>query len=233
MFMKRSVLLIIAAAILLMTNICFGAPASAGGRIIPPPPINIPYGAKISCDINISNSDILGIIKQAMLAVAATSDEMLAQAKQNGGEPAEPVTMINKLHLQDLDKLIDGVKGVRVVVARYNKKIDPSVVTKDFEKGLVKTGTFSKASGGLNILPGVVELYSEAENAGYVAFTYDPQQHILCVMRIVGSLDISKLSEWAVRTAGVMDPLSDESGNTPGMPTPADDKDSAAPASNQ
>ncbi|MEN6357559.1 MAG: hypothetical protein ABFD83_10815 [Armatimonadota bacterium] len=226
--MKKSTVLIIAAVILFTCSGCFGAAPSANGGLIPPPAINIPYGGAIIAEINLSDNDILGIIKQAIPAIAATSDDMLVQAKQSNSEPAAPIALISGLQLQKFGEVINGVKGVRLIVAQYGKNIKSSDVINDFEKGLVKTGTFSKVASGLGLVPGVVGFYAEADNAGYVAFMYDSHERNLYAARVVGSLDIPKLTEWTIRALGTLKIHGGELGDLLGVPVPATQDDGAS-----
>jgi hypothetical protein len=227
--MKKTLLVIIATAILSVCSICYGAapaPCTAAG-LIPPPAINIPYGGKIIAEVNLSDNDILGIIKQVVTAAADTSDDMVVQAKQSNSEPSVPVALISSLQLQKLAEVISGVKNVRLVVAKYGNNVNPSSLINDFEKGLAKTGTYSKIASGLDIVPGVVGLYAAADNSGYVSLMYDSHERMLYAVRAVGSLDIPKLTEWAVRAVGSLKLQGGELGNLLGVPVPSTQNDGA------
>lgn len=232
--MNKTLLVITAIAILSMCSMCYGAapaPCPAAG-LIPPPAINIPYGGTIIAEVNLSDNDILGIVKQIIPAVASTSDDMLAQAKQSNSEPPEPLALISSLQLQKLSAVISGVKNVRLVIAKYGKNTNPSDVISNFEKGLAKAGTYSKVASGLDLVPGVVGLYAEADNAGYVTFMYDSNEHRLYAVRVVGSLDIPKLTDWTIRAVGALKIKDGQLGSLLNMSIPTAPNDEA-PASDQ
>ncbi|MCE5322587.1 hypothetical protein LLG46_04630 [bacterium] len=206
--MKKSTI-IIAAAILLASSICYGAvppPGEAAG-LIPPPAINIPYGGTIIVEVNISDDNILGIIKQTIPAVAAALDEVQKESDQENAELPGQISLISNLQLKTLGEVIDSIKGVRLVVAKYNKNVVLSDLIHNFEKGLAKVGTYSKVASGLDILPGAAGLYAEAGNAGYVGFAYDSHERMLYAVRVIGSMDVSKLAAWTIRAMTVVNKM--------------------------
>ncbi|MHB9038642.1 MAG: hypothetical protein ACYC64_18485 [Armatimonadota bacterium] len=195
---EKTLVVVIAAAIALVGNICFGAPANTGGGLIPPPAINIPYGGMIVTEINLSDNDVLGIIKQALPTIANT---MQNASIQSGSGQSAVQSVAGSLDLQSIGQVIDGIKGVRFIIAKYDRDISPADMIKQFGEGIAKTGKFSKIASDFAFVPGVVGLYVQENNSGYMGFMYDHQGKVLYAARIVGSVDVPKLVEWASKHA--------------------------------
>ncbi|MCE5315511.1 MAG: hypothetical protein ABFD49_09445 [Armatimonadota bacterium] len=192
--MKTSV--IIAITILIAASACFAAPTSTEGGLIPPPAINIPYGGTVVTEINISDNDVLGIIKQALPVIANVMQSQPAQTQD--GQPTA-VFAAKSLDLQAFGQAIGGITGIRFIIAKYEKQISPSDMVKQFGDGVAKIGKFSKIASDFAFVPGVAGIYAQENNSGYMGFMYDYNGKVLYALRIVGSVDIPKLIDLATK----------------------------------
>jgi hypothetical protein len=202
----------------LAVNVCIAAPPDTIGGLIPPPAINIPHGGVIVTEVNLSDNDVLGIIKQVLPALANTMQNIPAQALPGHSMQA----LAGSLDLETIVQVIDGIKGVRFIVAKYEREISPADMIKQFSEGVAKTGTFSKVASDFAFVPGVFGLYAQENNAGYTGFMYDHQGKVLYAARIVGSVDIPKLVEWASKMGKLRGQVAaPECPQTPVEPEPA------------
>ncbi len=204
--MKR--VLFWALAFICMSQALPVAAANGGtGGLIPPPPIHIPYGGKVVTEIHFSDSDVLGIIKQVLPAVGeiiATLAPMSAPPGHPGAEANALAQGASKLDFRELTDALSGIKDVRVIVAGYGIPVDRETMLSQIEAGVAKTGTFSKVLSDMAFSPGVFALYAESPNAGYLGFAYDPGSRMLYAARIVGFVDVNKLTKWAVDAAKLL-----------------------------
>jgi hypothetical protein len=202
--MNKFICVLFSIAILLTGTICFAAPVVPSGGLIPPPAIYIPYGGTITTEINFSDNDVLGIAKQLITATAETADDMFVAAKQRQEPPSEVVSILSSLNLATLAEAVNGVKGVRVIVAKYTTNITPSEMMRQFTNGVAKAGNFTKVISDQTFIPGTAALFAQEGNSGYIGFAYDSKQRMLCAARIVGSVDVAKITEWAINAAGTL-----------------------------
>lgn len=203
--MKKYTCLLFAIVSLLIAATAFAAPVVPDAGIIPPPAIYIPYGGTITTEINFSDNDILGIAKQLITATAETADDMFGAAKQRHEQPSEVVGILSSLNLATLSEAINGVKGVRVIVAKYTTNITPSEMMRQFTGGVAKAGNFTKVISDQTFIPGTAALFAQEGNGGFIGFAYDSKQHMLYAARIVGSVDIAKITDWAIHSAAIFE----------------------------
>ena len=201
--MKRIFVTVLLAAVV---SVCLSAGVSAqSGSLMKPSSINLPYGATIKTEINLTENDLLPTIKSLIpmigeLAKMGAVQEMGASMAPGVGEMgAQMMSGIDELDTTQLAAAVEGVKAVRLLIGTYPRNSSPKKFQMDFEKGLVKTGTFSKVLG--NIQDTAVGVYSQSNNGGFVAYMYDPQQGTVAAGRLVGFLDIEKVMNWVMEMA--------------------------------
>ena len=175
---------------------------AASGTLIPPPAIHIPHGGTIVTEINLSDDDVLGIIKEVIPVAAEAAREVVGDLAKGGLDPntgmgiGVPLALITGLDVEGLMEAVGGIERIRVIVARYDRKIDARTFMGEFDAGVAKAGTFSKVLADVGFFPGAVGLYAAPGNESYIAFAYEPRGHQLCAARIVGFVDVPALTRW-------------------------------------
>lgn len=168
--------------------------------LIPPPPIYTPFGGTVVTELNLSDADILGIVKQVIPAVgqALRDDEtckMLGTIDPN-------LSALGKIDFNTLIDAVNGIKNVRFIVVRYNRNLDIKQLQSQFDSGVAKVGTYSKIVSDIsNPYGGVAAVYSQpSDGGGIIAYFYEPGARQLVAARVVGSLDYEKLTKWVIET---------------------------------
>jgi len=198
--------------------------SAEGGGLIPPPAISLPYGGKIVTEINLSDNDVLGIIKQIIPAIGELIGSIAPMAAK-GPVDAKAMEAIKGIDFRGLSEAISGITNVRVLVAKYGVSLEKPALLKQLDAGVVKLGTFSKVVSDVAMIPGVLALYAQADNGGYVGYAYQSSARTLYAARIVGFADTAKLTKWVMdaiklATSAVKMPAVPEPKQTP--PTPDD-----------
>ncbi len=174
--------------------------------LIPPPAISVPYGGNVVTEINISDADLLGIIKQIIPAIGEIIQ--VAAPAMSGGSPEARVKAqleaLQKIDFQGLADAISGIKNIRVLVVKYPRPPEPSLLLKQLDAGVAKLGQFTRIivhTGDpmpLPFSPSVMAVYAKADGQGYVGYGFERGK--LYAFRIVGSADFEKLIKWGTET---------------------------------
>lgn len=161
-------------------------------EIAPPPAINVPSGGVVVTEINVSDDNVLGIIKQAIpLAAKLTATFVVAGAGNLG---ALEMVVVEALNSPGLMESLQGLKGLRIIIVQYpSARSNAKGFMEQFDKGVGKLGGFSKMLGDIAFFPGAAGIYAQPANAGYIAFTYDPKGGVMYAARTVGFIDLPKL----------------------------------------
>lgn len=189
-----------------------------------PPVINMPAGGKITTEINFSDSDVLGLIKAMIPATIDTvksviSNEGTAQLAKHAGPQFQVAAKIaEQVDVKGLMEAVDGVKNIRVIVARYPKTVQPVDFLNDFNKGIAKLGEFSKIISNIDEYDGVIAVYAQPNNAGYIGVAYELSSHTAYAARIVGFVDLPKLVQWAGSVAKAVIPAFTTGQVSPSVP---------------
>lgn len=192
--MNRFVVLLV-----VLVAIVLGAMPVAA-EVITPPAINMPYGGKIVTEINLSDNDVLGIVKQSIPAVGDVLKDMApAIAGQVGMEPTS--NWAEMINLDEFSQAVAGVKDVRLLIARYPQTMTPQRFLSEFTAGVAKTGRFNKTVSDFGFFPGSVALFSAPENGGIIGFAFNPNEHVAYAVRVVGGLDMPELIRWSGQIA--------------------------------
>ena len=172
------------------------AEVNAAPVLVSPPAIYMPAGGKVVTEINLSDDDVLGIIKQAIPVVADVVKDIAPP--QAGGPNAKAfVAVAGTVDFTGLSDAISGIKNIRVLIVRYPAKVSAEKFLDEFSKGAAKAGQFNKILSDFGTFPGAVGVYALPGNAGCMGFAYDPRQHVAYAARVVGGVDVSKLIKWA------------------------------------
>lgn len=172
----------------------FGMPAAA--EVAAPPAINLPAGGKIVTEINLSDSDVLGIIKQSIPAVEDVAKQIAPMFARTAGASSGP-DLAKAIDLKDFSEAISGVQNVRMLIARYPKYMTAERFLAEFTMGVAKSGQFSKTISDFGFFPGSVALFSAPDNGGIIAFAYNADEGTAYAARVVGGVDIPKLIRWS------------------------------------
>lgn len=213
-------------ALVIMFSACGVGAAVQKGGLIPPASINIPFGGKIVTEINITDGDVLGIIKQAIPALDKAVQDSAAGATQNA---AYVSLMLSKADVKGLMEAISGIKSVRIIAVKYSRKAPASQIIDELNKGIGKLGTFNKVMTDYAFSsPSAFALYAEPNNQGYIGYTYQSKTGMLYAGRVVGFVDVPKLTQWGWNIAqlfmshfGTMDSGSNLPVPTPETPEPS------------
>lgn len=187
-----------ARSVILFASVCALAVSAAAASVAAPPAINLPAGGKVVTEINVSDEDVLGMVKSSIPAIADVLKNLTAG--ESGSSRALP-EWAKSISTQELSEAISGVRGIRVIIARYAKPIEPEKFVEQFGMGVVKLGQFNSIATDFGTLPVAAGLYAAPENAGMVGFAYSRASGTAYAVRIVGGLDLPKLIHWAGEVA--------------------------------
>ena len=195
--MKAERVILCVVVLALLSGLCF----AAQGELIPPPALNLPFGSQVVTEANFSDKDVIGMIKELLPAIgeAARSFGGMVPKTGGGGDITSAIAgSLDKLDLKPLQEAIDGVKNVRVVVAQYPLKSDSKSMLAVLDKGAAKAGNFSRMFSDISSGKNVTAVYAQEDNQGYIAYMYNSASKTIYAGRLVGYLDIPKLTKWAI-----------------------------------
>lgn len=208
--MKKNIkTIILALLIMIIPVIVYSAqPAPAINKnLIQPPTIHIPYKGIVATEINISDNDILGLIKQlipeAMGLITCIAQN---QSLDLNAQDIEGLRAISKVDITPFCEAIAGVTNFRVMIVKYPANTDAKTLISQLDSGVAKTGSFSRIIGEYSPIPNAFSLFTESNGRGYITYKYDVNTNILYIGRIVGNLDLAKLSKWAESISTIANP---------------------------
>jgi hypothetical protein len=171
---------------------------AAGGAatMIAPPAIYMPSGGKVVTEINVSDDDVLGIIKQAIPAIGDAVKDLGLPTQPGSGDMNRVVAMAGAVDMQGLSEAIQGITNVRLLVVRYPGRVSPEKFVDEFTVGAAKAGQFNKIATDFGMFPGALGVYALPNNAGCMGFVYIPDQRTAYAVRVVGGVDVPKLIKW-------------------------------------
>ncbi len=191
-------LFVVPAVLVVLVSLCLPAMAQSDDAttVVATPAIYLPAGGKIVTEINVSDDDVLGIIKQSIPAVADIVKDI---ASKGASDPGAAVVMsfASASDVGELSQAIEGIKNVRVLIVRYPQSISPERFVNEFGAGVQKAGPFRKILSDYGNFPGAVAIYALPNNAGCMGFAYVPSEHTAYAMRVVGGVDVPRLIKWA------------------------------------
>mgnify|MGYP005848145493 CR=1 FL=1 len=198
---------LVALTALLIAAPAIGVPAAAAGGLTPPPPIHIPYGGKVVTEVNLSDDDVLGMMKQMIPVLGDVMRETMDKIQGMDGGMPPPVAALAGLDMTGLAEAIQDIRNVRLIIARYSGDPDPETLLRQFNDGVAKAGRFNKIASDFGFMPGMFAMYAESGNSGYMAAAYDASGRTLYAARIVGSVDMPKLIKWVGSAAQLIIPM--------------------------
>jgi hypothetical protein len=170
-------------------------------RVIPPPAIHLPWGARIVMEANLSDSDMLALMKSVLPGMVEMKKAAIVNALSGEtGVPLSPESM----DFKPLFESMSGVTNVRALVAEYDRQATPDQMMKDAEFGVARLGKFSKVFAGGDGGTGSYAIYAQMDGDGYVGYGYEPGGRRMVAVRVVGKVDIGKLMGWAADLSAKM-----------------------------
>ncbi len=160
--MKTTLTLILASALVLALL----TPCAAQDDVASPPAIYLPAGGKVVTEINLSDEDVLGIIKESIPALADVAKELLPL--KMGASPEAAEAIVNAIDVTGLMDAISGINNVRILIAKYPPRISPERFLKEFNMGVAKAGRFNRIMTDFGFSGGAAGLYALPDNAGCI-----------------------------------------------------------------
>lgn len=213
--MKTTLVLLVASALAMALL----TPCAAEGNLTSPPAIYLPAGGKVVTEINLSDDDVLGIIKESIPALADVAKDLVPLKMGANAEHAQ--ALAEAIDITGLMEAIEGITNIRIVIARYPSRLSPERFVKEFSAGVAKAGQFNKVLTDFGFSPGAAGLYALPDNAGCMGFAYDPNSRTVYAARVVGGLDVPKLIKWAGDIAKLVFARERTPAPTPETATPA------------
>jgi hypothetical protein len=188
----------------LCAGLCFYAPTpgEAAGGVVTPAALHLPYNAKVQTELNFSNNDVLGLIKELLPAIG----ELVKVGATAGGPIAMehgsklPPEALAKLDLKPLAEALDGITSFRFLAARYREGVPANEVMALFNSGAAKAGDFNRIVTDFSMGPGVVAVYAQPEGAGFIVYGYNAKDGMIRAARLTGRMDVAKLMTWLTDT---------------------------------
>jgi len=150
------------------------------------PDIPAPPNSTLVTEINLSESDILGMIKAAIPAFAEAVTST----------PGELSYLISQLNLNALVDSIRDVKQIRVVQYRLLPGIDSKGILDFYDQSLPDLEGWSRLLYDISALPkGAAAIYTRS-GQDFLIVGVDPSKNAVFAARTVGFVDVPKLAEW-------------------------------------
>lgn len=150
------------------------------------PDIPAPPNSTLVTEINLSESDILGMIKAAIPAFAEAVTST----------PGELSYLISQLNLNALVDSIRDVKQIRVVQYRLLPGIDSKGILDFYDQSLPDSEGWSRLLYDISALPkGAAAIYTRS-GQDFLIVGIDPSKNAVFAARTVGFVDVPKLAEW-------------------------------------
>jgi len=154
-----------------------------------PPEILAPPGGTLVTEINLSDSDVLGMLKQAIQGFAQSA----------AGSPGELGMALKSMDLNTLAEAIQGVKSLRVMQFKLGAGSEPGKIL-DFYQGQLMpaegTSGWSRILYDTSMVPkGAVAIYSRA-GQDFFGVGADGAGKRAFVFRTSGFVDVPKFATW-------------------------------------
>lgn len=151
-------------------------------------PADIPVlpGSKLVTEINLADSDILGMIKQAIPAFTQSV----------AGTPGEVGVLVRELDFDSLAAAIAGVQQIKIRVYGIPKTTDPVKSLAFFEERLSAADGWSRIVYDISKVPSGAGAAFTRSGQDLLAVGVDLSKNRLSVIRAVGFVDVPKLAAW-------------------------------------
>jgi len=158
---------------------------------VAPPEIATPPGGTLVTEVNLSENDILGMIKQAIPAFAQSA----------AGAPGDLGKFLKNVDLNAFADAISGVKFIRVMQFKLDPKTAPAAVATSYEKEFTQAEGWSRVLYDTSMAPNsVVAVYTRG-GEDFFGVGIDTKAKRAVAFRTIGFVDIPKLAAWMGRTA--------------------------------
>ena len=181
-----------------------GPMAIAAGKIITPPQIMMPYGADVVTEISISDNDLLKVVKGTIPIIGEVIKggikQGLGSAIQQKAAPGTPdmSAAFESIDVTPLSEAIEKVDAVRILIAKYPNKVVKKDLLNALDAGTKKMGSFKRIISDIQFSKGVLVVYAENNDKGYLAYMYEPNSKMLYAGRLAGFLDVQKIMAWGM-----------------------------------
>ena len=156
-------------------------------EIPPPPELETPPGTTLVTELNLTDSDILGMIKQAIPAFVQSSQ----------GAKGEMGDFLKNVDLNALVLAIEDVKVVRAMQFRMGPATTPTGVLGFYQSKFSATDGWTRVLYDTSMVKkGAVAVYSRG-NQEFVAVGTDPVKKTVFAVRTVGFVNVPVLAAWA------------------------------------
>jgi hypothetical protein len=153
--------------------------------------ITTPPGAILLTEVNLSESDILGMIKESIPAFAQAA----------AGAPGELGLYLKNADLNTLSDAIRDIKQIIIVQFQVPPKTDIAKTLAFFESSLPSADGWSRMLYDTSTLQkGAIAVYTNS-GQDFFAVAVDPAKNRVYAARTIGFVDVPKLAAWAAKVA--------------------------------
>jgi hypothetical protein len=151
-----------------------------------PPEIVAPPGGALITEVNLSDNDVLGMLKQAIDAFAQSS-------KGAKGEIGQGLKAVD---LSTLAEAIQGVSAIRAMQFKLTPGTSAGAVLNFYQTQLPTTQGWSRILFDTSMAPkGAMAVYTRGGQE-YFSIGIDPSKNRAYVARTIGSVDVPKFASW-------------------------------------
>ena len=170
----------------------------------------LPAGATLISEINLSENDLLGMLKQAIPSFLSG----VGDARGGIGQ------FLKSIDLSGVNSAVEAMTALRIVQYKLSGKVEPGEIIAHFESQLPSSEGWGRIFYSTAIVSnGIVAVYS-ANGKEYAGFLIDPKAGRNIIATTVGFIDVPKLTEWAGKIVGYMSGSQAREPATPEPQTP-------------
>lgn len=190
---------IIAIASVMLSSVAFAqqpvtsaAPSTQSMPMLDVQPV-IPamQGTTLITEVNMSDRDILGMVKQGLTGFAQGAEG----AKGDVGEA------LKAMDLNQFVEAIDGVKAVRVMQFKLVPGTKAAQVLGFYEQQFAPTDGWTRILYDTSMVPKTVIAAYTRGGQEFMIIGVTPTKNRLYIARTVGTVDVPKLANWAGKVA--------------------------------
>lgn len=185
-----------------------------------PPEIPAPAGATLVTEINLSDSDILGMIKQAIPAFAQAA----------AGTPGEVGDLIKLLDIDSFSAAIEGVRQIRVLQFDVPKTSNTAKMLDFYQAKLPADDGWSRIIYDVSMAPTKAGAVYTRSGQDFIIVGMDMKKSRLVVARTVGFVDVPKLAAWFGNTIKFFSQMAEKKQTAPPKPKSEQPASAAPPA---
>jgi hypothetical protein len=175
--MKTPVLFALAIALF-----CVGAYAQTTAT----PDVPAMPGCTLVTDVNLSENDILGMVKQAIQGFAEAS----------AGATGDVALVVKEADPVALSQIIEGVKALRFAQFTLPAGVGRDKVLAFYDRQFPPADGWTRVLYDVTLIPkGGVEIYTKAGQE-FFGTGVDPKSNRVFAFRTVGTVDVAKLGSW-------------------------------------